>query len=43
MARDARDSTRCMVNWIAAATTTDDRVCMLQFEQRAVGDLGSLC
>lgn len=43
MASDGCNRSRCLVNWISAARTTNDRLCMLQFEQRAVGHLGSLC
>lgn len=43
MACDGCDLARRVVNRIAAARTTDERVCMLQLEQRVVGDLGSLC
>ena len=43
MARDACDRSRRMANRIAAVRTADDRVCVLQLEQRVVGDLGSLC
>lgn len=42
MASDGRDRSRRMANRIAATRTTNDRVCMLQFEQRVVGDLGSV-
>jgi len=43
MASDGCDRSRRMANRIAAAWTSDDRVCVLQFEQRLVGDMGSLC
>lgn len=43
MASDGCDRSRRMANRIATTRTTNDRVCMLQFEQRVVGDLGSLC
>jgi hypothetical protein len=43
MASDDCDRLRRMANRIAAARTTDDRVYMLQFEQRFVGELGCLC
>lgn len=42
MASDGCDRSRCMANRIAATRTANDRVCMLQFEQRVVDDLGSL-
>lgn len=42
MASDGCDRSRRMANRIAATRTANDRVCMLQFEQRVVGDLGSL-
>lgn len=43
MASDGCDRARRMANRIAAAKSTHDRFYMLQFEQRTVGDLGSLC
>ncbi|XLM17124.1 hypothetical protein DKB71_11530 [Pseudomonas sp. PLMAX] len=43
MASDGCDRARRMANRIAAAKTADDRVYMLQFEQRFVGYLGSRC
>lgn len=43
MARDGCDRSCRMADRIAAARTTNDRVCMLQFEQCVVGGLGSLC
>lgn len=42
MASDGCHRSRRMANRIAAANTADDRVCMLQCEQRVVGDLGIL-
>jgi len=42
MAGDGCDGTCRVADWIAAAWTTNDRVCMFQLEQRAVGNLGSL-
>ena len=42
MASDGCYRSRRMVNRIAAAKTEDDRVRMLQCEQRVVGDLGIL-
>lgn len=43
MASDGCDCARRVADRIAAPKTTDDRVYILQFEQRFVGDLGSLC
>jgi hypothetical protein len=43
MASDGCDRSRRMANRIAAARSADDRVYMLQFEQRFVGYLGSRC
>lgn len=42
MASDGCYRSRRMVNRIAAAKTEDDRVRVLQCEQRVVGDLGIL-
>ena len=42
MASDGCDHSRRMVDRIAATRTANDRVYVLQFEQRAVGDLGSV-
>ena len=42
MASDGRYRSRRMVDRIAAARQTNDRLCMLQFEQPVVGDLGSI-
>lgn len=42
MAGDGCDHSRRMANRITAARTVDDRVCLLQCEQRVVGDLGTL-
>lgn len=42
MASDGCYRPRRMANRIAAARTADDRVYMLQCEQRVVGDLGIL-
>ena len=43
MASDGCNCSRCMAYRLAAARTTNDRLCVLQFEQRVVGDLGSSC
>lgn len=42
MASDGCNRSRCMANRIAAAREADDWVCVLQREQRVVGDLGTL-
>lgn len=42
MASDGCYRSRRMANRIAAAKAADDRICMLQCEQRFVGDLGIL-
>lgn len=42
MASDGCYRPRRLAYRIAAARTADDRVCMLQCEQRVVGDLGIL-
>ena len=42
MASDGCYRSRRMANRVAAARTADDRICMLQCEQRFVGDLGIL-
>lgn len=42
MASDGCYRSRRMANRIAAARTADDRICMLQCEQRFVGGLGIL-
>lgn len=43
MASDGRNRSRCMAYRLPAARTTNDGVYMLQFEQRLVGHVGSLC
>lgn len=43
MASDGRNRSRRMAHWIATSCTTNDRLCVLQSEQRVVGDLGRLC
>lgn len=42
MASDGYYRSRRMADWIATVRPADDRVCMLQCEQRVVGDLGTL-
>lgn len=42
MALDARDGARRMADRVTAPKAADDWVCMLQLEQRAVGNSGSL-
>lgn len=41
MASNVCYRSRRMANRIAAAKTADDWICMLQCEQRVVGDLGA--
>lgn len=43
MASDGCYRSRRMANRITAVRKTNDRLCMLQFEQRVVGNLGYLC
>lgn len=43
MASDGYNRSRCMAYRITAARAANDRLRMLQFEQRVVGDMGSLC
>lgn len=43
MASDGCDCSRGLANWFAATRKTNGRFCVLQFEQRVVGDLGGLC